>query len=126
MNFGKRIDKPGGSRRALRGEVSMAVAMMTTTESLAVDLLDLSKTGAKLRGRNLPGPGQEVLVLLGRLEAFGFVIWRDDGQCGVHFDVALTDLAVATVERERGSSELRCMGSDAVLACADWENGLAR
>ena len=126
MDFGKRIDKPGGSRRALRENILVRVAMMTTTDSMSVDLLDLSKTGAKLQGQNLPAPGQEVIVLVGRLEAFGSVVWRDQTQCGVHFDVALSDNAVAIVESERGPSKLLGIGSEVMLACADWENGLAR
>jgi hypothetical protein len=126
MTFGKRIDRPGGSRRAKREEVLMSAAMMTTMDSLTVDLLDLSNSGARLRGNNLPPPGLEVLVLLGSLEAFGSVVWRIGDQCGVQFDVALSEGAVAAVERERGPSRLRGLGSDAVLASADWENGLAR
>jgi hypothetical protein len=73
MAFGKRIDKPGGVRSAVREELTMRAAMMTTTDTVSVDLLDLSTSGAKLRGRNLPIAGQEVLVLLGRLEAFGWL-----------------------------------------------------
>ena len=126
MNFGKRIDKPSGSRKAVREEILIRAAMMTTTESMNVDLLDLSKTGAKLRGENLPAPGQEVLLLIGRLEAFGSVVWRDDNECGVHLDVALSDGALATMQSERGPTQLLGIGSDAVLASADWENGLAR
>jgi hypothetical protein len=126
MVFGKRIDKPGGSRRAVREGVMLPAALMTTTDSATVDLLDLSKSGAKLRGRSLPSPGQEVLVVLGRLEAFGSVIWRDEDECGVHFDVALTERAVSIVKSERGLASLRGVPGEDLLAASDWQNGLAR
>ena len=126
MVFGKRIDRPGGSRRAVREGVMLPAAMMTTTDSVTVDLLDLSKTGAKLRGRSLPAPGQEVLVMLGWLEAFGSVIWRDEDECGIHFDVSLSDRAVSVVQGERGLASLRGVPGEALLAASDWQNGLAR
>ena len=126
MCFGKRIDQPGGHRRAVREEVMIRAAVMTTTDTIGVDLLDISKSGVKLRGRNLPAPGQEVVVLLGRLEAFGSIVWRDEDQCGIHFDVALSDRALSIVESERGPSSLAGIGGEELLAASDWNNGLAR
>jgi hypothetical protein len=124
--FGKRIDKPGGCRRAARDTAMVRAAMMTVTDTIGVDLIDVSKSGAKLRGHNLPAPGEDVLVLLGRLEAFGSVVWRDDGHCGVRFDVALSERALSTVESEQGPSSLVGLGREALLAASDWQNGLAR
>lgn len=126
MCFGKRIDKPGGLRRAPREEVMIRAAIMTMTDTVGVDLLDVSTAGAKLRGRDLPAPGQEVLVLLGRLEAFGSVVWRDEDQCGVHFDVALSEQALSIIENERGPASLVGLNADETLAAGDWLNGLAR
>jgi hypothetical protein len=124
--FGKRIDKPGGGRRAVREDMMIRATMMTMADTVNVDLLDLSRSGAKLRGPELPAPGQEVLLLLGRLEAFGSVIWRDEDQCGVHFDVALSERALSIAESERGPSSLTAVDGEAVLAASDWLNGLAR
>jgi hypothetical protein len=126
MTFGKRIDQPGGLRRAVRGDILIRAAMMTLTETVGVDLLDLSTSGAKLRGRDLPAPGQEVVVLLGRLEAFGWVIWRDEDQCGVHFDVPLSENARSIVESERGPNFFATTSGEDILAASDWHNGLAR
>jgi len=124
--FGKRVDKPGGGRKSVREEMMIRAAMMTLTDTVNIDLLDLSRSGARVRGPDLPAPGQEVVLLLGRLEAFGSVIWRDEDQCGVHFDVALSEHAVAVVESERGPSSLTALNGEAALAANDWQNGLAR
>ena len=126
MIFGKRIDKPGGHRRAVRDDAMIRVAMMTLTETVGVDLLDLSTSGAKLRGRGLPAPGEQVIVLLGRLEAFGSVVWRDEGQCGISFDVPLSENAQSVVESERGPNSFATISRDGILAASDWHNGLAR
>ena len=126
MGFGKRIDRPGGSRRTVREDVMLPTALMTMTDSLNVDLLDLSRCGARLRGKDLPSPGQEVLVLIGKLEAFASVVWRDEGECGVHFDIPLSDTVLDTVESERRHSAQLANSRDAMLAAGDWEYGLAR
>jgi len=124
--FGKRIDRPGGSRRAVRETAMIPAAIMTVTDSLTVDLLDMSTTGACIRGADLPSPGQEVLILIGRLEAFGSVVWRDQDRCGIRFDVALSESALAIVESERGPCTVLASGADSPFAAADWNNGLAR
>ena len=126
MAFGKRIDKPGGGRKAVRAVLALRAVIMTVTDRISVDLLDISKTGARLRAPDLPGDGQEVMALLAGLEAFAKVIWREADQCGIQFDVPLSDRAVATVESERMPVKLGRLGSDALLAASDWQNGLAR
>ena len=126
MPFGKRIDQPGGHRQAVREQIMIRAAMMTMTDTIGIDLLDLSKSGAKVRGAALPAPGQEVVVLLGRVEAFGSVIWRDGDQCGVHFDCPLSDRALSQIESERGPAALAGIAGEEALAAADWLNGIAR
>ena len=126
MSFGKRIDEPGGSRRAVREPALTWAVMMTTTESFTVDLLDLSKTGARLRGRLFPGVGHEVLVLLGRLEAFGTIVWQDGELCGLQFDVPLGEDAVATIRRECVPPSLKGAAAEAALSAQLLQNGFAR
>ena len=121
MVFGKRIDEPGGSRRSVRENVMLRTVVMTMTESFNVDLLNLSLTGARLGGDHLPAHGQEVLALIGSLEAFAIVIWRGSEQCGIHFDIALTETALSILEGECRQIA-RLGGSEA----EDWFNGAAR
>lgn len=126
MVFGKRIDIPIGCRKAVREELVIRAAIMTIADRINVDLLDISTTGARLRGQGLPAPGQEVLALFGRLEAFATVVWAKADQCGLRFDVPLSEKAVAIVEAERVPISMAGFDADAVLAASDWHNGLAR
>jgi hypothetical protein len=126
MVFGKRIDEPGGARHAVREVAMLRAAIMTVTDSHSVDLLDVSKTGAKVRGRELPAPGQEVLILIGKLEAFGRVVWRDHDQCGVHFDIALGDNAFETVKSQCAPSYVLATDPDSWLVTGDWQSGFVR
>ncbi|MDP9422025.1 MAG: PilZ domain-containing protein [Pseudomonadota bacterium] len=126
MGFGKRIDQPGGHWHAVREAMMIRAVMITMTDTVGVDLLDLSRSGVKLRGADLPAPGQEVVLLLGRFEAFGSVVWRDEGQCGVHFDIALSEQALAIIESEREPASRAGLDGEAALAACDWLHGLAR
>jgi hypothetical protein len=87
MTFGKRVDGPGGRRRAVRNAVSLRAQLVTPTELFEVTLIDVSSTGAKLHGPNFPGVGQLVMVRFGSLEAFGSVAWCDHQICGVNFNL---------------------------------------
>lgn len=126
MVFGKRIDIPIGGRKAVREELVIRASIMTMADRINVDLLDISKTGARLRGQGLPPRGQEVLALFGRLEAFATVVWVKADQCGLQFDIPLSEKAVAIVESERVPVSMAGLDADTVLAASDWQNGLAR
>ena len=54
-SFGRRVDQTtGGRRRASRETVVLAGALMTLSNSHTVTLVNISSTGARLRGDNLP------------------------------------------------------------------------
>jgi hypothetical protein len=121
MAFGKRIDRLGGSRRSPREDLMSRTVLMTMSDSHTVDLLDLSTSGAKLGGYDLPLPGQEVLMLIGRLEAFGTVIWSEQDQCGIEFDIGLGETALSTLR-----NECRQTARIGGAAAEDWLFGSAR
>ena len=85
MSFGKRLDGPGGRRRAARIPTSLLAQLMTPTETVNVTLINMSSTGAKFHGPKVPPAGRLVLVRIDSLEAFGTVIWSIDEFCGVDF-----------------------------------------
>ena len=47
--FGKRLDGPGGRRRATRAPILMSAALHTVGASRTVTIIDVSTTGARLR-----------------------------------------------------------------------------
>ena len=91
MTFGKRVDGPGGRRRAARNPTSLKAQLTTPTEAIDVWLIDMSSTGAKLHGPKIPAVGQLVLVRVGSLEAFGTVVWNEHEICGVDFKLPTND-----------------------------------
>ena len=87
MTFGKRVDGPGGRRRAKRSPLSLRAYVTTTTGSFEARIIEMSDTGAKVHGATIPGPGQSVLVRVGSLEAYGTVAWSNRQLFGIDFRV---------------------------------------
>ena len=86
--FGK---SGGGGRRAAHRSSAPLIAVCTTVSSSHSALVvDVSSTGARLRTSNLPDIGQELVVAVEDVRAFGTVAWSEHGECGVEFDPPLT------------------------------------
>lgn len=101
-NFGRRIDGPGGRRRASREEVVLAASALSLECSRAVIVTDVSPSGAKLQGRKLPPVGTDVLLAVGRLELFGQIIWVRRDECGIGFETPIDAEVAANLKREGG------------------------
>jgi hypothetical protein len=85
MAFGK---CGGGGRRSAAREAAPLIAVCTTvTASHSATLIDISNTGARLHcSRAVPEKGEELLVTVEGIRAFGRVIWNYKDLCGVAFD----------------------------------------
>jgi hypothetical protein len=78
----------------------MAV-ITTVTNSLAVELTEISCTGAQLRGQFLPREKAELLISIGGLKAFGTVAWSRGDECGISFDFAISEEDLRDVQQAR-------------------------
>ena len=120
--FGKK--EGGGRRSAAREDAPLTAVLTTVTYSQSVFVVDVSCTGARLRGDYLPSKGEEIMLSIEKVRAFGFVVWSRRGECGVRFDLQLEPLDIHDLRqrvRERAGlpRELRD-------ALEDWNEGLAR
>src|SRR5437763_1162851 len=115
-----------GRRAEPRAYIQLAASLEGLGGRNSASLLDVSRTGARLEGAQLPTAGKDVVLRCGSVDTFGTVVWNASGRCGVHFDepiggkelVALRGIAVATERSGMTPEELQ--------ARADWANGLAR
>lgn len=87
--FGKRVDGPDGRRRSARLPVMAAASALSRDGSRPVLVENLSANGAKLRGRNLPPVGKQVLVWMEDKDALGRIAWAEFNQAGVTFEEPL-------------------------------------
>jgi len=98
--FGKRVDAPGGERRSARQPVVLAASALGLTCTTSVVVPDLSSTGARLQGRNLPPPGERLLINFGESSLLARVAWSGADECGIVFDGPLTDQDVKDLQCE--------------------------
>ena len=121
-NFGKQV---GGGRRSAARMVAPLTAVITTLrESRSAILVDVSATGAKLRGSDLPGPSEELFLTVDGVIAFGTVAWESNSDRGIVFDAPLKAVDEARLKRKVG--EARGLSPDLRAAFDDWAQGFAR
>lgn len=120
--FGKR--QGGGRRRAEREHLPLIAIFTTRTRSHAAALVDLSATGARLRGTDLPAPDEDLMLNVEGLSAYAVTRWCRLGFCGVEFEVPLSPAQIASLEgRVRAA---RGLAPELMAAMEDWTVGLAR
>lgn len=125
-NFGKRLDGPGGRRRAERATIRLAAAMHTVGASRTVSIIDVSRTGARLKTQLGLAPGQEIWLKISPVDIFGRIRWSKDGICGVLFDEPLKDDDVTRLQARGRIVVMPHLSVDEQLGIEEWESGLAR
>src|SRR5438067_9260731 len=73
-------------RSSEREEVVLAGSAFGLGRSRSIIVSDLSSEGARLDARDMPAPGDDVLVVVGPFDGLATVVWRADDRCGVRFD----------------------------------------
>lgn len=120
--FGKRGG--GGRRRAEREQLPLIVVFTTRTRSHAAGLVDLSATGARLRGSDLPAPDEDVMLSVEGVSAFAIVRWCRLGFCGVEFESPLSPAEIRSLEKRVQAA--RGLAPETMAAMEDWTLGIAR
>jgi hypothetical protein len=87
-------------RHAAREPVVLAGSAYALARSRSVIVSDLSNEGAKLDGRDLPPPGEDLLMVVGSFESFAKVMWRTDEKAGVRFDEQVAPEAIEKMKKE--------------------------
>jgi hypothetical protein len=87
-------------------------------------LVDVSATGVRVRGSNLPQKGEDLFVAIEGLVAFGTVVWCDGSLRGIAFDEPLR----AGDEQFLNQKVAQAQGlpPDVKAAFQDWTLGVAR
>jgi hypothetical protein len=64
-------------------------SITTLMRSHSAVVVNVSTSGARLRGSDLPAMGEELVVNIDGVQAFGSVVWSDQGEAGIEFDTPL-------------------------------------
>src|SRR5205085_1345564 len=87
-----------GRRSVPRTEAPMVAVISASGVHHNAELLDLSRTGARLKGRSFPEEGDELTFKAEKVSAAGIVVWVDGDRCAVmdlsFFGSATRNLAI--------------------------------
>lgn len=61
---------------------------------ISIEIADISRVGACVRGTDLPHRGQEVVLRAKHLDVVATVVWRDDMSCRLNFHKEIAPLAI--------------------------------
>lgn len=101
------------------------MALLTTrSRSHSAVLIDVSASGTRVRGDDLPIVGAELIMSAEKVRAFGTVRWLSGTDCGVEFDQPLSEMEVLSLRR----AVAKGMGLPPEMKAAldDWVLGVAR
>ena len=87
-------------RESEREAVVLAGSAYALARSRSIVVSDLSFDGAQLDGRDLPPPGEEMLMVVGSFDTFAKVVWRAGDKCGIHFDDVVQAQNIAQMKAE--------------------------
>ena len=90
--------------------MALAGSAMAVTRSRSVMIADVSELGARFGGRDLPSPGDELLMVVGSTDRMGTVMWLSGDQCGVELDQPLTPDIIERMKQEADWSEVTGWG----------------
>lgn len=124
--FGKRMDGPNGRRGAPRADVSLPASMFSLEHSRVVIIENISSSGARLTGSDLPQVEEDVWIRVGPIDAFGSVVWRSAVGCGITFDRPLGELEESYVHGEARLTSLTRLLPEQRAALDDWRTGTVR
>jgi hypothetical protein len=120
--FGK--SKGGGRRSAPRTTAPLIALVTTLKDTFSAVLVDLSSTGARLRGRSLPGVDREMFITIDGVIGFGTIVWSKGDERGVEFDPALSASDVARLRQK--IAQAAGLPPEIKAAFEDWTAGVAR
>lgn len=114
----------GGGRRSAARTAAPLIGLITTlNETRSAVFVDVSSTGVRLRGKNLPPKWADLFVNVEGVVGFGTVQWEDGDERGIAFDTPLHPDDEQLLQRKIG--EARGMPPEIKAAFDDWTQGVA-
>jgi hypothetical protein len=92
------VSQSMGRRSVPRTQATSLAVLSLAAGDFPAALVDISRTGARLRAEMLPHVSQHVIFSAGKVRAAGEVVWFEPGTCAIEFD---TPIAIAEVQRLR-------------------------
>ena len=119
--FGK--SEGGGRRSAVRSAAPLIGLVTTLDGTRSAVIVDVSATGARLRGKDLPPPWANFFINVDGVVTFATVQWEDGDERGIEFDAALQEDDLKLLEQKVANA--RGLPPEIKAAFDDWTQGVA-
>ena len=93
------ISQARGRRSMPRTQAPSGALLSMSAGDYPATIIDISRTGARLRSEFLPNVGQQLSFSADDVHAVAEVVWCGAGNCAIEFD---TPIAVSEVHKLRG------------------------
>ena len=120
--FGKRSG--GGRRKAQREALPLLATLTSVSRSYSATLVDVSATGARLHGPDLPAVDQDIVLSVEKVRSFATARWNHDGEVGIEFDPPLSKADVQMLRHEVAKG--RGFSPEERAAYEAWKLGVVR
>jgi hypothetical protein len=120
------VDGLEGPRKTPREPALLAAALLTLERSHAVEIVEVSAAGARIRGCGPIALEQDLWLKVGTIDVLATVAWIADDLCGVSFDRALDAEEQAHVRHEARHALVTRLSPEERLAALDWKACTAR
>jgi hypothetical protein len=91
-------------RRAVRTRTFLTAKLVSPARDYPVRIRDISASGARVEGIDLPAPGTLVEVQRGGFAALAEIVWRREGQAGLSFDEEIEEGCLFDLINQRQAS----------------------
>jgi hypothetical protein len=88
-----------------------------------LEVINLSATGAKLRGTSIPPMGKPALFRLDDYKVLCKVVWATDDLCGVRFDEPMPDRILAHFNKAGTTARIGLLTQEEEQAQEEWTKG---
>ena len=98
----------------------LSAAILTLNRSFSANIVNVSATGARLRGCRDVSQGDDLWIKVGVIDALATVAWAEEEQCGVTFDAALSDADLDHLRKEAKNTLVTRLTPQERLAAQGW------
>ena len=107
-------------RRAARASVLLPASVVTMSAYQYLEVVNLSPTGAKLRGPSYPEKGRTAMFRLDQFQVLCKVVWSKDDLCGVRFEEIISPRVLAHFRKAGNTAQVGMLTPDEAQAAEEW------
>ena len=116
-------DRFRNRRRASRASVLLPASVVTMNAYQFLEVVNLSPSGAKLRGSPLPEVGKAAMFRLDGFQLLCKVVWSKDELCGVRFDELMPPRILQGFRGAGSTAKLDMLTPAEQQAAEEWNGG---